>query len=77
MTKRLTEMLAEVLAKSQTDEGRQAAAQREQHPSRASGWKRTRRGEWRGPCQCGGERDRAWARRGRDPVARWRHPHGP
>ena len=34
MTKRLTEMLAEVLAKSQTDEGRQAAAQREQHPAR-------------------------------------------
>ena len=29
------------------------------------GWKRTRRGAWRGPCQCGGERDRAWVRRGR------------
>ncbi len=28
-----------------------------------SGWKRTRKGERRGPCQCGGERDRAWARR--------------
>ena len=32
------------------------------------GWKRTRRGEWRGPCQCGGERDRAWVRRGRGAV---------
>ena len=29
-----------------------------------AGWKRTRRGEWRGPCKCGGERDRAWVRRG-------------
>ena len=33
-----------------------------------SGWRRTRRGEWRGPCQCGGERDRAWIRRGRRGV---------
>ena len=33
--------------------------------ARTDGWKRTRRGAWRGPCQCGGERDRAWVRRGR------------
>ena len=33
-----------------------------------AGWKRTRRGEWRGPCKCGGERDRAWIRRGRAGV---------
>ena len=33
-----------------------------------AGWKRTRRGEWRGPCQCGGERDRAWIRDGRRGV---------
>ena len=30
-----------------------------------AGWKRTRRGEWRGPCRCGGEVNRAWVRRGR------------
>ena len=30
-----------------------------------AGWRRTRRGEWRGPCQCGGEVNRAWVRRGR------------
>ena len=30
-----------------------------------SGWRRTRQGEWRGPCKCGGERDRAWIRSGR------------
>ena len=30
-----------------------------------AGWKRTRRGERRGRCQCGGERDRAWIRGGR------------
>ena len=29
------------------------------------GWRRTRQGEWRGPCKCGGERDRAWIRSGR------------
>ena len=33
-----------------------------------AGWKRTRRGEWHGPCQCGGERDRAWIRDGRRGV---------
>ena len=30
-----------------------------------AGWRRTRRGEWRGPCRCGGEVNRAWVRRGR------------
>ena len=34
-----------------------------------AGWKRTRRGEWRGPCKCGGEVDRAWVRRGRIAAA--------
>ena len=33
-----------------------------------SGWKRTRRGEWRGPCRCGGSEDRAWVRSGRRGV---------
>ena len=57
MAKRLTELLAEALAKSQTDEGRralleerdrldaealQAAAQREQHPPGGSGGRESR-----------------------------------
>ena len=40
-----------------------------------AGWKRTRRGEWRGPCRCGGEVNRAWVRRGRraNVLAGWRY----